>query len=158
MTAAEWRRLVVAGVVVATLAAGGVGCGGSDDDDAAAGGSDEEAVTAVLDEMGARFGEEDYAGACELMTREARAQLSASAAQLGVTGGDSPVAGCDEVFAASAGQGKLFEDLDPEVTAVEVDGDRATVTADQSHDAKPAQAQLLREGGEWKVVTYFTTD
>ena len=161
MTAVEARRLLAAGLAVAALAFGVAACGDSDDNGgsdgaAASGGSDEEAVTAVLDEMGARLADEDYAGACELMATEARKAFVATASQMGVDTEGSPEAVCGKVFAASAQQVTLQADLEPEITSVKIAGGQATVTATQSHDDKPAKAQLLREGGGWRVVTYYT--
>jgi hypothetical protein len=61
---------------------------------------------------------------------------------------------CGEALEASLGDG-VAEDLDPPITSVEIDGDRAVVTAQPSHDDRPQSAQLRREGGDWRLETFY---
>lgn len=130
--------------------------GGAGADGAAAGRSaDEREAVRVMREMGARMEAGDYAGVCELMATAAMEQLVAGSGERGGGRGGDSVQRCADMLAEMFGDG-VDENLDPPVTSVEVSGDRAVVTAKPSKDEPPQRARLRREGGEWRVVTFYT--
>jgi hypothetical protein len=146
------------------LTVGAIGCGDSESDQGSASDaradSGEQEIRTTLQRMGKRMGAGDGAGACEYMTAAARQQMAAGIKRLaeidrGVAARGGGRGTCGAAFGAILG-GNFIEDVDPRILSVEIDGDRAVVTARVSHDDRTLQkARLAREGGAWKVVEWF---
>jgi hypothetical protein len=162
----SYRRVathMAAAVAAAVIAVGAVACGSDDDSD---GGDDstEAQVQAVLDDYGAALREADGRTACTLMSEEGKRQYEQLGQSLLKSGEDyarefkrNGLDGtCAGTVTATMKSDKLVEDLDPRVLSVRVTGGTAVVTAKSSHDPKPERARLVKEGGTWKVLAWYT--
>ena len=165
---ARWRLSALA--VALVLACGVAACGSDDDgDDASAkngdaaatqettpsgGSADEQQVRAIFDDMKDAFAKSNAEDICALMAKSAKRQVVLSTSEGG---------SCETIFAKLFDSGDVTEDLEPKLTKVEVDGDKATVTAKSADKAlggsdskKPATASFVKEDGQWKVKLWLT--
>jgi hypothetical protein len=113
-------------------------------DDAAAGGSDEQQLRALMDRMRKAFADLDGQQACPLMAKEAQAQIASA-------GGSDCAKGFETIFAKD-----VEEDLNPSDLRFDIAGDKASVSGYTAHTKDRQTAQFVKEGGDWKVVVWFT--
>lgn len=158
-------RLAVAALAASALAVAACGGdGGGDDggapDPPAASGSDEQQIRAVIAWTGERLSEDDADAACGRMTVAAQRQMARRGKALAAVdegyaerGGGAGT--CEQALGAVL-ESNIVEDYSPRILSIDIDGDRARVTADVSHDDDERQhATLAREDGEWKIIGWF---
>jgi hypothetical protein len=164
------RRRMACGLVVMFAGLGLTACGGGSDDDAqstaSSGGEpaavgetpDERAAVATIKAMGTSLEKGDGAGACRVMTADARrAMVTAVADGAGLLKGETvpkPSGGCAAAFDTVLKRSS--EDYDPRMLDVLVEGDTAVVASNPSHTTYPQYAVLKREQGKWRVVEWFS--
>lgn len=140
------RGLVVVAVALA-FATGGGACG-SDSDAGATGAPAERQIRATIDRMGEALAGSDARALCGLMSRQALHQLP--------EGASPDVQGCVRTFRGAFLEGGVHEDPHPRVIGINVDGDQATARARPRPGAEVQRAAFIKEGGEWKVLGWFT--
>lgn len=138
------RGALAIALVAACIAA--VGCGSDDSSAQDELSADRAAVRAVYDKMRTALREGDATTACSLMVARTQQEF----AKLGEAAGGT----CEAGFTA------LLERADerpptPELVAIEVDGDKAVVTARTRTSDRLQRAPLVRERDRWVVSNWF---
>lgn len=133
-------------------AGGGSGstAAGSDSGDATSaagpGDTEQQRLLAVVGEFGQALRDADGDKACAVMAEATRRDFTAY---------KTPPGTCAEGFRRLM-QSDVREDPSPEITAVQIDGDKATVVAKRTPTAPTgAVAHFVKQGGDWKVKTWF---
>lgn len=112
-------------------------------------GSDEDAIAEVVDVLYDAFADGKPKRFCDQVSQEAREQMAKE-----VGGNTGPDVVClqtfDPLVLRAGKKNKLNATLRARVTAVQVDGDRATVTMDFA--GKPGTLPFVREGDRWKLA------
>jgi hypothetical protein len=118
----------------------------------------EDEITAVIRRTGALYEQRNAAGVCANMTRANQAARAAEAASLAeLLNAKAPTNGeasCESSLDIVL-QGNVSEDFTPEILSVRVEGNRARVLGDVSHDESHQTAILAKEDGRWKVARWF---
>jgi hypothetical protein len=124
------RAGITLAVALTTLA---IGCGGGD--------SDEDKITATVEDFASANIDEDWPQACAQITEQARQQLAKASKALGGKGS------CEQalkVLVTRLDEAEVKKQLkDPKVTAVKVDGDKATVKVNGE------STKLVKDGDDW---------
>jgi len=137
------RSVTLLAAIVACAAVSGCGSDDGSDKDAAA---DRAAVRSVYGKMRTALQKGDGTTACSLMVVRTQREF----AKLGEAVGGT----CEAGFAT------LLERVDerpptPTLVAIEVDGDKAVVTARTPTSKRPQRAPFIRERGTWRVSNWF---
>lgn len=146
------RGLGVALAVAAAIA----GCGPDDDDGSpqSAAAASDQAIRAVLDTFGQAIEDADGQAACASLAASTKAAFEQQ-------GGGAT---CVELFSSQVSDQLVTEDTTPKIVAVDIEGDRAVVTARQHPGSRPGddpeevrttRATLVQEDGAWKVEEWF---
>jgi len=133
------RKTIVAAIAVAAITALATGCGGD-------GGSDEDQIRTAVEDVQQAFADNDLEAACDRMTKAAQQHVGSI--------GHDPPAGCVKDLQAFAGflkKGRTgAPNAHPAVTAVDIQGDRATARL-RLGDAPPSEIPLRKDDGQWKL-------
>jgi hypothetical protein len=131
------------------------GCGDSDNDSSAASNADvKRQLDALMDGFRAALKAKDGEEACELLSAGSRKEY---AAYVPFGGGGVKKGGTGSCAAGYHLMAKqdIMEDVTPKIVATKIGDRRASITGHVSHLDELQTAVFVKEGGEWKISTWF---
>jgi hypothetical protein len=139
--------------VLVAVALGGVACGSEDDGGGATAGSassDEQQIRDSISTMQKAMNERDWESVCDVLAKEPR-KIAKQA-----EGHPTCEQGIGDLLTDDATGTDVNEESESiSIDTVEINGDRALVTGTQLDQKGLQRATVVREGGSWKIASWF---